>query len=63
MNRVTDLLLSAQLCTSIAAIFMYLAHLIENGTILNPEWKWMYIASLALAVFWMLFPHLICHKE
>jgi len=58
MNRLTDIMLGTQLCTWLSAVFMYIAHLIEHGAILNPNWHWAIYALLGIAVFFMLLPHI-----
>jgi hypothetical protein len=62
MNRVTDIVIATQLCTAIAALFTFLAHLIENGTILNPNWMFAVYVLMFFACLFMLFPHIIASK-
>ena len=62
-NHITDIILTTQLATSIAAVCTYLAHLIENGSILNPNWMFAVYILMAIAMVFMLFPHLICHSR
>lgn len=59
MNRITDLVISTQIATIVAALLTYWAHLIENGTVLNANWHFMIYILLASAVVFMLFPHLV----
>ena len=63
MNRITDILIATQFSTVVAFACMYLAHLIEAGHILNPNWNFAVWVLLAVAMFFMLLPHFICHDE
>jgi len=63
MNRITDIIVATQLSTVVAFACMYLAHLIEAGHILNPNWNFAVWVLLAVAIFFMLLPHLICHNN
>ena len=63
MNRLTDMTIGTQLSTVIAAIATYLAHLIENGSILNPNWGFMVYVLLVIAMFFMLLPYLLVDHE
>ena len=58
MNRITDIIFGAQLSTVSAATAMFLAHLCENGTF-NANWHWGMYPLLIIAIFFMVFPHLL----
>lgn len=63
MNRITDVILSTQLCTFFAAVCTYCAHMIERGSWLNPNWGFAVYLLLGCGTVFMLLPHLICHPK
>ena len=62
MNRITDIVIATQLSTCMAAFCTFMAHLIDNGSILNANWHFAVYVLLAIATVFMLFPHLVSHK-
>ena len=62
MNNVKDIVIATQLSTCFAAFFTFIAHLIENGSILNDNWMWAVYVLMSFAFIFMLFPHIISHK-
>lgn len=63
MNKITDTIIATQLCTAVAAALTFVAHLLESGAILNPNWHWAIYLCLVIAMFFMLIPHLMFHDK
>lgn len=63
MNKVTDVLIASQLCTIIGCTLTFVAHLQSSGQLLNNNWDWLAILCVAIAMFFLLLPHLICHDK
>ena len=63
MNRLTDMTLATQFSTVIAGVCTYLAHLIEAGHILNPNWNFAVYVLLVIAMVFMILPYLIVDHE
>jgi len=63
MNKITDIVIATQLSTCFAAFFTYCAHMIENGSWLNPNWLFAVYILLAFAMTFMLVPHIICKQS
>lgn len=62
LNAITDLTIATQFSTVVAAVCTYLAHLIENGTILNANWMFAVYVLLVIAMIFMLFPYVCAQK-
>lgn len=63
MARTGDYIFASQLCTVISMAMMYVAHLIEAGHILNPNWNFASYLLLGTAVFFMALPHILYAKD
>jgi hypothetical protein len=63
VNKITDIVIATQLSTCFAAFFTYIAHLIENGSILNANWMWAVYVLMGFAMTFMLVPHIICKDK
>jgi hypothetical protein len=59
VNKTIDTIIATQLASFFACVFAYLAHLIENGTILNDNWMWAVWVLMGFSVLFWLAPYLV----
>ena len=63
MNKITDTIIATQVSTIFACIITTVAHLIDNGSILNNNWQFMVIPLVVLACLFMALPYIICQPS
>jgi len=61
MNRITDTIITTQICVVIAAIAIMCADRIDLGIWLNDNWYFMVFILLIIAGVFMALPHWLCN--
>ena len=61
-NRIFDIMIAVTFCTFLSCVLVYVAHLIEAGHILNPNWNFAVYFLLGIACFFMVLPYILCRN-